>query len=704
MSDPDGVLLAAMPAGRRAGFRAGGPAEGAPVAAGPRRRELAASLAALTGFYLVAGLYLRPIWRIWRTHITPSLWDPLLAVYLLKWTGHELGRGFAGFWDAPFFYPTRGVLAYTDHQLGPGLVATAWQAVVPGWVGAYNMLFLSSFALTGWTTTWVLRRSGRSWWAALLGGALYAFAPFRWDQVQHFDVLLMAAVPLTLWSFDRLLARPSWMTAAGFLVCYAVHLSGGCYLAGMIQFPLLVLAANRLPELWHGRRRLGAGGFALLAATAAVAAGLLAATFFEYWRVSARDALAWRADTARHWSASLLSFLQPSDSNLYAALWAPSLFRAENSLFPGIVATALCALGAWRLFPRRREPGGLGAGPARGAAADPPSGLHSGPPPRRSARRWRLLPLAVALLGLVGAELLTWRPAALAPWTPRSERLPFALCVTGVLLWALLCRKLEGRWPGQEVAALAPWPRGLLLAGLATLLLSTSLFYVPLSEVVPGLASMRVPARFQAFTMLTIAFGAAAAADRLAERWRAGGGPRAEARGTALFVPVALLAALVECAPWPLPWVAVPEERDFPPVYAWLAGQADVHALLELPLQDPALEGRGSPAIQAMYYGTRHWHPIVNGYSTYFPPAYRRLEETCCDPAPDPATLDGLTGQGVTHLLIHIHRSRLRRRWERRALEEWEALNARRCEVVYRDGDDVVYRLRPAAAGRQISP
>ena len=78
-------------------------------------------------------------------------------VYLLKWVGHAAGRGFEGFWEAPFFYPSHHVLAWSDHMLGPGLMAAAWNAIVPGWVGAYNVLFLSAFACTGTAMAWVLR-------------------------------------------------------------------------------------------------------------------------------------------------------------------------------------------------------------------------------------------------------------------------------------------------------------------------------------------------------------------------------------------------------------------------------------------------------------------------------------------------------------------------------------------------------------------
>lgn len=660
-------------------------ASGASAVGRAGRRELAASLAMLVGFYFVTTSYLRPVWRLWRTQIAQNQGDPVFNLYLLKWVGHEWGRRFAGFWDAPFFFPTRGVLAYSDHMLGPGLVAAAWQAVVPGWVGTYNLLFLSAFAWTGWTMSWVLRRSGRTWAAAFLGGLIYAFCPFRWDQISHLQVLLMAAIPLTLWTFDRLLAEVSWARAAGFLLCYAVHLAGGCYLAAMIQFPLLILAGNRAMALWRSRRAIGIDGFAVLATTAAAAAGLLGATFFEYRRVAARDGLTWDAGTERHWGASLLSYLQPSDFNLYATLWPRSLFRSENCLFPGFLAVALCAAGAWHLLHRS-------------------TALDDAPRVRRHpAKVWRLAPLALVILGWTGGELLTWgevpRFAALARWVPwNSYRLPFALVVSGAALWLVFTRRLTGRWSGAWIAALDPWPRGLLLAGIATALLSTPLFYLPLSHVLPGLSSMRVPARFQAFTMLVIAFFAAAAFDACAKRLRTAAGASARWRAAALTIAVLAL-ALVECAPQRLPWGPLPDEAAFPSVYTWLAGQSDIRALVELPLTDPTVPVGGTAALQAMYFGTRHWRPVVNGYSAHFPPDYRRLESTCCDPAPDDATISELESRGVSHILVH--RDRLRR-WQRHALAAWAAADASRHEIelVYADDSDSVYRLAAAAESR----
>src|SRR6185503_9418400 len=62
------------------------------------------------------------------------------------------------------------------------------------------------------------------------------------------------------------------------------------------------------------------------------------------------------------------------------------------------------------------------------------------------------------------------------------------------------------------------WARGLFLSGLLCFALSLVRVYLPLMRIVPGLAGMRVPARFYAFTSLTIVYFAALGLDALLRR------------------------------------------------------------------------------------------------------------------------------------------------------------------------------------------
>jgi hypothetical protein len=650
------------------------PSAGSAAAA---HRELSAHSLALAGFFAVATLCLRPFWEVFRTDIVSDPDDPVFNLYLLKWVGHELHRGFRGFWDAPFFFPTRDVIAYSDHLFGPGLAAAALNALVPGWVAAYNLVLLASFALTGWTLCYVLRRAGRSWIAALMGGAMYAFSPFRWDQLPHLQVLLMAAIPLTLWTFDRLLAAPSWPRAAVFLMCYGVHLSGGCYLAYMIHIPLAVLALNRAPELARRGREMRWRELRVLLAVAALAAAALTVTFGEYWLVTRRDGLAWGPYPARRWGATLLSYMQPSHLSSYGGLWPATLYRPENALFPGWLAAGFGAAGAAALWRGRRRRDGIGRG-----------------------RRPGWLALALAAAGWLMADLHT---LSLAPSHAGLERwvvghhygAAFAMLVAGAAAWAASAaytRWWAARrwWPAPPLPAEAPvdrWQRGLLLAGACTAALASPLFFMPATRLLPGLDAMRVPARFHAFTMVAVVWLAALALDRLLARVRSSGRPAPRARTAAVALGLACL-LLAELTPRPVSWVELPEEDDFPQVYQWLADQPDLRALLEIPFDRADVAVPSATGAIVMYFNTLHWRPLVNGTSAHFPRDYQSLRARCCWPVPDDATLVLLRRWGVSHLLVH--RSLLPA-WQRAALARWDASG--KAELLYAGEGDRVYRI-----------
>jgi len=202
--------------------------------------------------------------------------------------------------------------------------------------------------------------------------------------------------------------------------------------------------------------------------------------------------------------------------------------------------------------------------------------------------------------------------------------------------------------------------------------------------VVPGLAGMRVPALFYPFVSFPIAHlaarGLAELLERL-ERWARFTGLGA-IRTRAALGPLLAAVLLLDLAPRALPWIPIAQDAELPPVYAWIAGQPDVRALVELPFGGDVSE------IAVLYRGTRHWKPLVNGYSGYEPETHRALREHCF-PVPDGRALELLRSWRVTHVLVHL--PALDRHWERRALREWEAEG--HAVTVYDEAGDRVYRL-----------
>jgi hypothetical protein len=202
---------------------------------------------------------------------------------------------------------------------------------------------------------------------------------------------------------------------------------------------------------------------------------------------------------------------------------------------------------------------------------------------------------------------------------------------------------------------------------------------------------MRVPARFHVFVSLAVAALAALGVEHLLARRPAAAGRRRLAAASVL----ALLA--LDLAPVGVRWWPIHGEAELPPVYAWLAGRGDVRALLELPWNDPGAEHAEARDIQIMYRGTRHWRPLVNGYSGFVPARYRWLRDRCCRPVPEGEALAALRDWGVTHVLVH--RRQLPHGWQRQALARWERTAGVR--TVYAQGGDRVYDIR---ARRRSAP
>lgn len=438
----------------------------------------------------------------------------------------------------------------------------------------------------------------------------------------------------------------------------------------MIHIPLAVLLANRLGEL-----RVRQGGWRFLLVPGILVAIGVTAVFAPYLAAHIERP----GTTIRQYGATLLSYLTPSLSNLYAGSWLRPLYRVENCLFAGFLPTALAAVGL--VAARRRST----------APATPLS---------RGRSRALAAFLALALAGLVLGDLQTWtgveRYARLASHLPsHSYKGPLRLLLVGAG-GRLLARRLWGGNREQRTGD-GLWPRGLVLSGAVCLALSLPVVYRGAREILPGLDAMRVPSRFYPFVSLTLVYLAARGLSLLLDRIASPG-----RRRIAGALVLALLA--LELAPRPLPWVPMPRKEDFPPVYAWLAGRPEVNALLELPWQDSEVPWFILD-LQAMYHGTRHWKPLVNGYSGFFPPFYQALRRRCCWPVPEGEVLEDLRRARVTHVLVHA--GRLQKRWQRRRLREWE--RSGEVALVYSDEgkDRRVYRILStsrSARAKSVAP
>jgi hypothetical protein len=206
--------------------------------------------------------------------------------------------------------------------------------------------------------------------------------------------------------------------------------------------------------------------------------------------------------------------------------------------------------------------------------------------------------------------------------------------------------------------------------GMAISMAGRASFYPALHDLIPMLQAVRVQAHLGQLVLIMIAVLAGFGTAAIARRW-----------GSARWWPVAAvalaLAVNLETLRAPIGFVWFDR---VPAVYDAL--RADASAVVaELPYPIPSQWFLNGPY---MVNSTRHWRPLLNGYSGFRPASYDRSYDAAWN-FPRDESLIKLHELGVTHVVVHL-----------------EALGAARAAEIARvqslqpiasEGDIVIYRL-----------
>lgn len=154
-------------------------------------------LVLVTPLYVVLTLAMTyPLMLVWNRAIVGWQGDTEIFVWGLWWMRYALvdlhtNPGLTSF----IFYPNTVNLLAAD--LGPmnGLLSLPLQQLI-GVVGSYNVLYLTSFVVSGVGTYLLVRHLDCSRSAAFLAGAIFAFAPYRFaHSFGHFGLLSTEWIP-----------------------------------------------------------------------------------------------------------------------------------------------------------------------------------------------------------------------------------------------------------------------------------------------------------------------------------------------------------------------------------------------------------------------------------------------------------------------------------------------------------------------------
>jgi hypothetical protein len=307
--------------------------------------------------------------------------DGQLSIWNVAWVARTLVVDPRHVFDANIFYPHRHTLAYSENNLGAGIIAVPVYWATRNPFAAHNFAVLVAFVLAATGTYYLVRHLNSAHGredpaAAALSAVCFAFTPFVFAHSAHIQLLMTGGLPFTMWMFHRLTARVSLGRGAALgAVMAATAIACGYYgvfVVLMVGYAAIVVATARG---WWGSAKY----WSALGAGAIVSILLVLPAFVPYWQLQREQGFRRDLDDARQFSANWSDFLA-SASNLHAWM-LPHLPPWVDVSFPGFVALVFGVAGVWvaRTWPRRELLaiyGGL-AVLAFWAAFGPAGGLYS---------------------------------------------------------------------------------------------------------------------------------------------------------------------------------------------------------------------------------------------------------------------------------------------------------------------------------------
>ncbi len=583
-----------------------------------------------------------------------DLGDSLLNMWILAWGAEHAPRLLTGamswqaFWNANIFYPEPLALTFSEHLFGQTLQILPVYWLTGNIILCYNLIFLSTFALSGFGAYLLVRDLTGDRRAAFVAGLVYGFLPYRIASVPHVQVMSAQWMPFALYGLNRFVTTGSRRALAGGTAALVMqNWSCGYYLLYFAPFvPLFVIH-----RMWTTSKLKDLRTWIALATAAAVTLLLTLPFLLPYAEAQRAFGFERAFGEVVLYSANVWSYVTASEN---LRLWGKTLRyypHGEGETFLGVMPWILASVGLAGLLMR-------------------PGVVAEGGPPK--GHIWfrvlaGLLTVAVItqFIALSSAVIFGGFDVKVLGLTI-SARTPQRLLMQFVVATLLLLVVSPGTRATAARLSRTPF---IFFAGATILAVWLSLGPLPkvgdayvsgfglygvLYDYVPGFDGVRVPARYAmiAGLFLSVLAGYGAAVMR-------GDKPSGLSVRTAAIGLVCLL-ILIEGAAIPMElnhtWgqnEATPPGRVFPashapPVYARVASLPAGSAITEFPFGDAAWE------IRYVYYAHAHWKPITNGYSGAFPPGYKARVARWQKPGVDPeAAWRALLDSGTTHVVVH---------------------------------------------------
>jgi hypothetical protein len=328
------------------------------------------TLAAL-GSLVLAVIMTWPTLKQPMTTIPQDTADPTLQAWQMAWAGHALTTDPGSLWDGNAFYPDRYSYAFSDTLLGYAPLGMIGHGPVATLL-RYNIVFVLAFALAFFGCYVLIRQLGAGKAAAAVGGAAFAYAPWRLSQAGHLHVLSIGGMALALAMLARghgyslrdgyrpELSRWGWVLAGWLVAAWQIMLGFGIglpfayFLLGLVVVSAVGYLVKRI-WFWKVRRPFGlklllaniAGGLVFAAVSVLMAYPYLQVLKLHPYAARSEDYLALFSPPLKGF------FIAPPESwlwshqlgDLYANARAALPWAPEMTLLPGFFLYGLALAG-----------------------------------------------------------------------------------------------------------------------------------------------------------------------------------------------------------------------------------------------------------------------------------------------------------------------------------------------------------------------
>ena len=282
-----------------------------------------------------------------------GLGDGQFSVWNVAWVAHALITPGTKLFDANIFHPHPTTLAFSEPNIGAGLLAVPAYWLTDNPYAAHNSAVLIALAFSVIGMYLLVRRLTGSREGALVASILFAFCPFLFARTAHIQLMMMAPMPFALLAFHRFADRitPGRAIVLGLAIgVQALFCSYYGVLVGLLV-GLGVLVYAVAGGLWRDPR------WWTWAVMAALVSGLtVLPAFLPYVELQNETGFGRELDEARRYSANWRAYFA---SSAWAHRWMhPLLERRWNEvLFPGFLTLILGGYGMYAAFaPRQAAP------------------------------------------------------------------------------------------------------------------------------------------------------------------------------------------------------------------------------------------------------------------------------------------------------------------------------------------------------------